>query len=75
MGSSAMMTSGSLAMDIAIIARWRIPPENSCGKDLTRTWGLGMPTRSSSSTARLPAAARDRSRWIWIASTIWSPIE
>ena len=23
--------SGSLAMDMAIITRWRIPPENSCG--------------------------------------------
>ena len=54
-GSSAMITSGSLAMAMAIMARCRMPPENSCGKDFTRTWGLGMPTRSSSSTARFMA--------------------
>ena len=30
-GSSAMITSGSLAIAMAIIARWRMPPENSCG--------------------------------------------
>ena len=30
-GSSAMSTSGSLAIDMAIIARWRMPPEYSCG--------------------------------------------
>ena len=30
-GSSAMMTSGSLAIAMAITTRWRIPPENSWG--------------------------------------------
>ena len=30
-GSSAMITSGSLAMAMAITARCRMPPENSCG--------------------------------------------
>ena len=30
-GSSAMITSGSLAIAMAIMARWRMPPENSCG--------------------------------------------
>ena len=30
-GSSAISSFGSLASAIAIIARWRIPPENSCG--------------------------------------------
>ncbi len=30
-GSSAMMMSGLLMTAIAIIARWRMPPENSCG--------------------------------------------
>ena len=51
-GSSAMITSGSFAIIIAIIARWRIPPENSCGYWRTRTSGRGIPTDSSSSTAR-----------------------
>ena len=74
-GSSAMMTSGSLAIAIAIIARWRMPPENSNGNDLTRCSGFGMPTRSSSSMARCQAASFEVPLlWIWIASTIWSPI-
>ena len=30
-GSSAMSSSGSLTSAIAIIARWRMPPENWCG--------------------------------------------
>src|SRR5437764_3370469 len=30
-GSSAIRSFGSLASAIAIMARWRIPPENSCG--------------------------------------------
>ena len=60
-GSSAMITSGSLAIAIAIMARCRIPPENSCGNDRTRSPGFGMPTRSSRSTARFIAAAREMS--------------
>ena len=30
-GSSAMSTDGSRASAIAIITRWRMPPENWCG--------------------------------------------
>ena len=30
-GSSAISTSGSTEIAIAIITRWRIPPENWCG--------------------------------------------
>ena len=30
-GSSAISSFGSLASAIAIITRWRMPPENSCG--------------------------------------------
>ena len=30
-GSSAIRTCGSTESPIAIIARWRMPPENSCG--------------------------------------------
>jgi len=48
-GSSAMITSGSLAIIIAIMARWRMPPENSCGYCVARTSGRGMPTDSSRS--------------------------
>ena len=39
-GSSAMITSGSLAIAMAIMARWRIPPENSCGNDRIRSLGV-----------------------------------
>ena len=30
-GSSAMSSSGSSAIAIAIMMRWRMPPENWCG--------------------------------------------
>jgi hypothetical protein len=30
-GSSMMTTSGSTASAIAIITRWRMPPDSSCG--------------------------------------------
>ena len=39
-GSSAISTSGSLAIAIAIITRWRMPPENSCGYCMARVVGL-----------------------------------
>ena len=39
-GSSASSTSGSLASAIAIIARCRMPPENSCGYCRARALGL-----------------------------------
>ena len=73
-GSSARMTFGSLAIAIAIIARWRMPPEYSCGKARARRSASGMPTILSSSTERAAAACADsfescrRS-----ASLIWSP--
>ena len=73
-GSSAMITSGSLAIAMAIITRWRIPPENSWGNDLTRSLALGMPTSSSSSTARFSAADLDRFWCTCSASMSWKPI-
>ena len=39
-GSSAMSTVGSLARAIAIIARCRMPPENSCGYCRARSAGV-----------------------------------
>ena len=54
-GSSAMSSFGLLTRPRAIIARWRMPPENSWGYWLARRCGLGMPTRSSISTARFCA--------------------
>ena len=40
---SARSATGDSA--IAIIARWRIPPENSCGKARARSRARGIPTR------------------------------
>ena len=51
-GSSAISIGGSSERPIAIIARWRMPPENSCGYCRTRSSAAGMPTAFSSSTAR-----------------------
>ena len=51
MGSSAINRSGFSASDIAIIARCRIPPENSCGYCFARSFGVGMFTFRSMSTA------------------------
>ncbi|MFN8620031.1 MAG: hypothetical protein U0869_04665 [Chloroflexota bacterium] len=48
-----MSSDGSHASAMAIIARWRMPPENWCGYSSMRRFALGMPTSSSSSTARL----------------------
>ena len=61
-------------MAMAIMARWRMPPENWCGKSSTRTSGCGMPTRRSSSMARWRAAALEMSlSWARIISTICQP--
>ena len=51
-GSSPMTIAGSHASAIAIIARWRIPPDSSCGYARAALLA-GCPTSSSSSPARL----------------------
>ena len=56
-GSSAMSRSGSQASAMAIITRWAMPPDSSCGNDLSRRSGSGMPTIRSSSRARSWAAS------------------
>ncbi len=58
---------------MAIMARWRMPPENSCGYSRTRRLALGIFTRSSSSTARLRASARLTPRRTRSCSSIWKP--
>ena len=40
---------------MAIIARWRMPPENWCGKSFARIAAFGIPTAPSSSTERFQA--------------------
>ena len=51
-GSSAISNLGSQTSAMAIIARWRMPPENWCGYASYRLCGFGMPTRSSISIVR-----------------------
>ena len=70
-GSSPITIAGSHASAIAIIARWRMPPDSSCGYAPTRFFGI--PTRSSSSVARFRDASRDWPRRTSIGSAIWSP--
>ena len=73
-GSSAMSRSGLQVIAMAIIARWRMPPENSCGYMLARLAASGMPTRSSISTARFSASFLLRPSWIRAISPIWRPM-
>ena len=55
-GSSAISTFGLQASAAAIIARWRMPPENWCGYSSARRRGSGMLTLCSISTASSRAA-------------------
>src|SRR6056297_167156 len=72
-GSSAINSLGSFEIAMAIIARWRMPPEYSCGCCDARRFGSGTPTNCSRSTARDQAAFFDTSLWIRMASAICSP--
>ncbi len=72
-GSSAMSSFGSHDRAIAIITRWRIPPDISWGYCLTRRSGLLIPTALSDSTAFSQAAFFDSPWWSMTASAIWSP--
>ncbi len=58
-GSSAISSAGPHISAMAIMTRWRNPPESWCGYWPSRSAGAVMPTFSSSSTARSRAAARD----------------
>ena len=73
-GSSAISTLGLQASAMAIMARWRMPPESWCGYSLARCAGSGMRTRSSISMARLKAALRSMSRCRISASAICLPM-
>src|SRR3954471_2808560 len=73
-GSSAIRIFGSQASAIAIITRWRMPPDSWCGYSWMRRSGAGMRTRSSSSIARFRASRRDSPRWCRSTSPIWLPI-
>lgn len=69
-GSSATRRSGSSASARARLARWRCPPESSCGKRLANS--CGRCTASSSSITRGRAARQSLAR-PWITSGSASP--
>ena len=73
-GSSAISSSGSPDRAMAIMTRWRIPPESWWGYSSTRFPASGMPTSSSSSMARSRAAFLSRPLWSFRDSEIWSPM-
>src|SRR5215211_2212115 len=72
-GSSAIRTCGSHARAMAMTTLWRMPPENWCGYCLRRSSAFGMPTSSSSSTARSAAFPPDMPRCRFRLSMIWRP--
>ena len=59
-GSSAMTSFGCPIRPMPIIARCRMPPENSCGYCRARRAAAGTRTAVSRSIARANAARRDR---------------
>ncbi len=61
-GSSATRNSGSPARAMAIITRWRMPPDSSWGYWSRRLPGSGMPTEVNSSIGPLRAPALSRPR-------------
>ena len=73
-GSSAINSSGSHISAIAIITRWRKPPESWCGNWPSRMPGAVMPTRPISSAARSSAAAREPPLWRVSTSAICEPM-
>ena len=72
-GSSAMSSSGSHASAIAIITRWRIPPESSWGYWPTTASGSGSPTSANRSRARRNASDWPIPKWNRSASATCSP--
>ena len=72
-GSSANNTRGLQASANAIIARWRMPPESSCGSALSRRSGEGICTRSNRLRARLRASGAPTFSWRRMVSVIWRP--
>ena len=72
-GSSAIRMSGRQASAMAIITRWRMPPESWCGYSSTRRSGAAIPTWRSISMAWARAAAPSSPACRRSDSPIWSP--
>ena len=74
MGSSATISAGVPIRPMPIIARWRMPPENSCGYWCARRSGSEIRTARSRSTARASAGLRPRPWWWRATSASWPPM-
>src|SRR5262245_50364748 len=72
-GSSAMRSFGLHESAIAIMTRWRMPPESWCGYSFTRRSALGMCTSFSMSTVLAIASRRPSPSCRRMASAICSP--
>src|SRR5436190_5290522 len=72
-GSSAMISRGARASAIAIITRWRIPPEYWCGYDPSRLSASGIEAFSSRTFACSSAFAQGVPRCRWIGSATCRP--
>ena len=59
---------------MAIITRWRMPPENSCGYMSNRRAASGMPTSSSMAMPRRRASASPMPLCSRSTSVIWREI-
>ena len=73
-GSSASSTFGRHASAIAIITRWRMPPENWCGYMSSRSSGFLMPTSFIACTAMRRASSGPTCWCRKMASISWSPM-
>ena len=73
-GSSANSMVGPQAMAMAIITRWRMPPDSSCGYWSRRRSASGMRTSVSSRLAVALASSRPMPRWLRSGSSICRPI-
>jgi len=60
---------------MAIITRWRMPPDSSCGNCFSRLSASEMRTAFSASMARWRASAGDRLVWASMDSMSWRPID
>ena len=63
-GSSAIISRGLHMMAMAIMMRWRMPPESSCGYCFMRLSGSGISTRRSFSSTISRASALEMPLWM-----------
>ncbi|PLY57062.1 hypothetical protein HBH1_04692 [Herbaspirillum sp. BH-1] len=73
-GSSQMSSLGLHSSAMAIITRWRMPPERLCGYSSTSCAARARPTRSSMASTRASISWRARPVWMRSISASCSPM-